>query len=538
MQDSAGRRYLASNIRPSGDVDWSAAPLRFKLYRNCERIPLSAGRAMPGTRQEGPLDREHLGCLLRDTYGITRLVHSALDSSPDMSEEAVHAHSPVAAWWQSTHNRLLRTVPSGGALYPCELYLYVAEHEELSRGVYHYDALHHALDVLRSGDCSEIIDNALAYPPAQSTACTLLLSCLFWKDGFKYGAFSYRLQGLDIGVVLAQIEVIARQHGLHARIHQQFLDRQLDELLGLDALYESVFVVVTLVPEEQPRDLPPRDGYGAKIRSETTVALDCGAIHAEPFATIGTLRAISTWPVAEAVHSSSMISSPEAFRQIGSLAAVTGTESTHGQIYSLPFAPIDLARSRYDRRSAPGEFVPLPLIQLQLGQLLAACAMGYTSDVDGEAPTPQHTLLYCLAESVHDLPQGVYRYHPNQHGLEPIRQESMGAALQAALSGPPLHNVTHVSVSFFAVGDYESGFEVFGDRWYRMQNMEAGILAQRLYLAAAALGLGCRASLGFSVERVDELLCLPAMQTSLIHVMVSATRQPHRHYEHRLVPVP
>ena len=88
-----------------------------------------------------------------------------------------------------------------------------------------------------------------------------------------------------------------------------------------------------------------------------------------------------------------------------------------------------------------------------------------------------------------------------------------------------------------------SGFQVYGDRWYRMQNMEAGIIAQRLYLAAAAQNLGCRASLGFVTPAINKLLGLSdanadAIQyqhTSLMHIMIAPEHPVHQHYEQSLV---
>ncbi|MGV9387299.1 hypothetical protein ACWDRB_66825 [Nonomuraea sp. NPDC003707] len=58
---------------------------------------------------------------------------------------------------------------------------------------------------------------------------------------------------------------------------------------------------------------------------------------------------------------------------------------------------------------------------------------------------------------------------------------------------------------FAPAGNYIHGFEVYGDRWYRMQNIEAGIIAQRLVLAAASLDLASRINCAFHVSRAGAL---------------------------------
>jgi len=53
-----------------------------------------------------------------------------------------------------------RFAPSGGGLYPNELYVYL-KIEDLPTGVYHYDVAHHRLVLLREGNYDSYIDSAL-----------------------------------------------------------------------------------------------------------------------------------------------------------------------------------------------------------------------------------------------------------------------------------------------------------------------------------------------------------------------------------------
>ncbi len=97
-----------------------------------------------------------------------------------------------------------------------------------------------------------------------------------------------------------------------------------------------------------------------------------------------------------------------------------------------------------------------------------------------------------------------------------------------------MFNLHHINLCFFPVANYEPRLAAYGDRRYRVQNREAGIVVQRLYLAAAALGLGCHTQLGFHVDAVNELLGLGATPlTSLIQVLIVPSHDPGTYYDHK-----
>jgi SagB-type dehydrogenase family enzyme len=489
--------------------------------------------------------------MLLDIYGLTRQVHSIPVFHP-MLKYLPKKETQVTPFYIS----LLRPVPSGGALFPCELYLLVANRDKhggpysgqeqcLSAGIYHYDAVHHALDILEQGDYSSLLQSALAHPADPSPTYTLLLSSFFWKDGFKYGAFSYRLQGLDIGTVISQSEIITRHAGLSTTIHYQFQDKALNDLLGLDPLQESVYAVIEWRQGENEA------GEGAR-KTGAGLAPAFGPDHAPSFGTINAsvlgnneassgpmTESIARWPLPEEVHRASLIETREAFRPLRSLAPVQPLHSAGGETLPLSTdAPLDLWEARSKRRSATGTFLPTPLTKQQLSQLLRTSMHGTANDLDGHTDFLQHTLLYCIVFRVQGIPAGIYRYQPERHALEPVRAGVFPYELYQVLSVPNF-DLFYMSVSLFPVGNYTSGFQIYGDRWYRMQNMEAGIIAQRLYLAAAALKLGCRASLGFEVPETNRFLELSNAEddqyTGLMQVMIAPERPAYQYYEQSLL---
>jgi len=519
MPMSPGRRYVPLGETHVGiaSLDKKTAPSPFKLYRSCEQIALDYE-----ILKTAPVETDHtfsdtrLGQMLADIYGLTRRLRHTSDALPP-------SDSPDSLPAEHTQHQLgdllRRPVPSGGGLFPCELYLFINQHLCLPAGIYHYDVVHHALDILRQGNYASYLDHALSSsqdkPPSPFTFA-LLLTCFFWKDGCKYQDFSYRLQSLDLGVVIAQSLTIMDSYTLPAIVHYQFLDQSINALLGLNFLSESVYAVIT---------------FGSSEASERIAENHSPAHLDPPSAHSDTLPLINRWPLLAELHTSSLILTPNAFLPQRSLPALESPVS--GQSYVLPVVPLDLLAHARPRHSAWGYFKAESLTQHQLATLLIAGAQGYNCDLDGSSAHLQQTLLYCVVNRIEGLSSGVYSYHPRKHSLELLRAADLRAELQSTLKNFR-YNMFHVSVCIFPIAKYERGFDIYGDRWYRIQNMEAGICLQRIHLAASSLNLGSQINLGYHVQRTNELLHLPEYFTSLAQIMVAPEYAAGQYYEQLL----
>ena len=524
MKGHNAQSYIDADLQPPDmrRVNWKAAPLRFKLYRGCEQIRcMYEDVEQAGVPSTQDLWQAHLGQLLSDIYGFTRQQYGNLlyQSSAFQSEDS--GETPV----QELHTSLLRPVPSGGSLYPCELYLLVGPQGCFPAGIYHYDAAHHALDILRQGDYSSALQTSLAYSGDSLPIYTLLLSCFFWKDGFKYGAFGYRLQGLDCGAVIAQSEIIGGHYGLEATVHYQFLDRAIDELLGLDPLHESVYAVIDFASLHQSVQ---------KISETALAGLQEEAPLLRPVPDAAQLESIARWPLPAVVHQASLFETRAAFSPPGSLPSIQSAACQGSRSLPPPDASLNLWQARHKRCSVAGTFRSEALSEEQLSNMLYATQHPSLNDIDGRTELPQHTLLYCIVNHVQNIPPGIYCYQPAKHMLEIISPGEVQQAFQEVLkwSEPKLF---HIGVCLVPVARYQDGFQIYGDRWYRMQNMEAGIVVQRLYLAAAALKLGCRASLGYHVSQMNRVLSLPEGYTSLIQVLIAPERAASHYYMQSLL---
>jgi SagB-type dehydrogenase family enzyme len=96
--------------------------------------------------------------------------------------------------------------------------------------------------------------------------------------------------------------------------------------------------------------------------------------------------------------------------------------------------------------------------------------------------------LYLVVNAVDGVAPGAYRYWPEGHGLERLaagdyRSQSACLCLDQALGGDA------AAVIYF-LSPLDALLRAFGNRGYRLANLEAGIAGGRAYLAAYAQRFG------------------------------------------------
>ena len=133
----------------------------------------------------------------------------------------------------------LRCVPSGGALYPLELYVVASNVAGLEPALYHYDPLRGALERIRGVQRPELEGLTPYDELVVPSAAVVAISAVFWRSRFKYGARAYRFALLEAGHVAQNYLLAATALGLSACPVGGFFDRQVDALLGIDGLYEA-----------------------------------------------------------------------------------------------------------------------------------------------------------------------------------------------------------------------------------------------------------------------------------------------------------
>jgi SagB-type dehydrogenase family enzyme len=155
----------------------------------------------------------------------------------------LHAAYGVTA--QDERGQGYRTAPSGGALYPLEVYAVVARGDDVAPGLYHYDPPLHELEVVRPPVRPETLASATAYPEiVRGCAVAFILTGVFWRSRFKYGLRGYRFTLLEAGHVAQNLLLAAEALGLAAVPLGGYYDRAVDALLRLDGVDVSTLYVV------------------------------------------------------------------------------------------------------------------------------------------------------------------------------------------------------------------------------------------------------------------------------------------------------
>ncbi|MDJ0318632.1 SagB/ThcOx family dehydrogenase [Arthrobacter antibioticus] len=131
----------------------------------------------------------------------------------------------------SRRDGLRRPVPSGGALYPLDLYLLPRNVEGLEDVIYHYDPFRRLLVALGDFDDSEFLNSTLRADALENMAFSVVVSATFWRSRFKYGPRAYRFAFLEAGHIMQNMLLMANAHGIGARPYGGFIDDELTDIL-------------------------------------------------------------------------------------------------------------------------------------------------------------------------------------------------------------------------------------------------------------------------------------------------------------------
>jgi SagB-type dehydrogenase family enzyme len=145
-------------------------------------------------------------------------------------------HAPEGA---RVDEAFLRAVPSGGALYPLELYVAALDVCGVRAGLYHYDPLAHALEPLCESRLEALADALVFRDLLEGCALVVVVTAVFWRTRFKYGLRGYRFALIESGHVAQNLLLAATALGLASVPIGGFYDRPLDDFLLVDGVDES-----------------------------------------------------------------------------------------------------------------------------------------------------------------------------------------------------------------------------------------------------------------------------------------------------------
>ena len=435
-------------------ISLSTKPPLYKSYSGIPSValppelPSPAAATLPAvggvmSPSRGPLDLATVAQLLHYSAGLIR--RSNLRSAGE-----VH----------------YRAAASAGALYPIELYLVCGDLPDLSAGVYHYAPASNSLSLLRPGDYRGNLAGASGGRASISDApATIVCACVFWRSAWKYRERGYRYCYWDNGTILANMTAVANALGQPAEIVAGFVDAEVDALLGLEPSSEASFC---LIPA----------GGGSPVPGPVT-PLDPVAI-----GSLGVERR-TEYPETRALHTGSVLSDAAevAAWRAGSPSGPSARNPAAGDRPESGPLGATIAHRGSTRRFARD---PMPAGRLEA--LLSASMSPVRADYGGGLID-----TYLIVNAADGIAPGAYYYSPGSGELGSgelvllqegeFREEAGHLCFEQALGADSS------AVAFF-MADLEAITSRFGNRGYRIAQLEAGIIGGRMYLATHSMGLG------------------------------------------------
>ena len=139
-----------------------------------------------------------------------------------------------------------RSVPSGGALYPLDIYALVGEKgvEEIESGVYHYEPRTHEITVMKEGDLRrELARAALGQMWMAEAPLSLIVTAEYQRSSSKYGERGVRYSLIEAGHAGQNIFLQAEALGLGAGIVGAFNDREVVWVAKLRSGHEPLLIM-------------------------------------------------------------------------------------------------------------------------------------------------------------------------------------------------------------------------------------------------------------------------------------------------------
>ncbi len=485
-------KYAPETIGNHPGLDWDSQPASVKDYHGSSGVELAALLPLdpnPFTGQPAqPVEAWHgrtLAALSRwiyFVYGVTAIVR------------------------QPGRDQLLRSSPSAGGLYPAELYLAVRDWPGLEPGLYGYDPRHHRLVQLDDGPgvCDALAESAYGNAAVAAAPVIAVVSAVFQRSRWRYQERAYRRVLLDSGHLIGNAGLIAHTLGLRLHATAAFCDDRAAAALRLEQGDEGVLALLALNlpgPGERP--------IWSALPSTVMTAGE---------------------PTLAGLHRASQLPETRPRLVAQGEAAAEALETIHGWIGGDRLrgagcaGPVPLSSELLGvvlRRRSCRSFKRTPMSRDALARILAASYLPEQVAL-GEQPGFDRSRLtsFIAIIDVAGIAPGVYYLAPHQLELRPVRMgdprdSSRYIALGQDLAGDAAAVVFHAADLTACVRD-------LGERAYRYLHLDAGMVGQRMNLAAVAEGLGASGIAGFFDDLTADMLGIPREQ-AVVYITVLGT---------------
>ena len=480
-------------------LDWGNQPAPLKVYPNLEA-------------QRLPTDLSSSGVPALEAIATQPAELAMVPTLRDLAALLYYAAGITKRGIVPGGQMYFRAAACTGALYHIELYLVSGNLPDLAAGVYHFGPHDFALRRLREGDYRAVLVEASGGEPSVAEAPVVIVTTsVYWRNSWKYQARAYRHAYWDSGTILANLLAEGAAHRMPLKLVTTFVDGLVNRLLDLDDQREAALQLIPVGrnPSAAPVPAPEVSPLGLEVVPYSRREVD--------------------YPAMREAHSASSLLSPEEARDLWGNPPPIADPEPQGQL--LPLAPLrdtDLPSDTIEeivlRRGSSRRFRRAPITYGQLSTMLERATRGVAADFLG-GPDTTLNQLYLIAHDVEGMPPGSYVFHRDRAALEQLKAGDFRE--QAGYLGLRQALPADASVDVFFLTDLGAVLERYGNRGYRMAQVEASITGGRLYLGAYALRLGA-SGLTFFDDDVTEFFSPHAQGKSVIFFVALGRPQRHR----------
>jgi SagB-type dehydrogenase family enzyme len=268
---------------------------------------------------------------------------------------------------------------------------------------------------------------------------------------------------------------VAAADALPSRVVYGFVDETVTTLLGLDGLREAPLVLAAVGYD--PRATAPN--RGAAAISLETLPLSAREVD---------------YPAIREMQAASSLQTPEEVRAWRASAPplLEGPPVSAALVSLHPpddaAVPADRIDAVIRRRGSARRFVRQSISFAQLSAMLERSTHGVPTDCAGPPSGMVPNDIYLIVHAVDGLSAGSYVYHRDRNALELLRAGSFRREAGHLALGQDL--AADASVDIYVLCNLETVLARFGNRGYRVAQLDAAITGGKLYLSAYALHLG------------------------------------------------
>jgi SagB-type dehydrogenase family enzyme len=384
----------------------------------------------------------------------------------DLSRFLFLAYGVTQTGYANGTSFFFRTTPSAGGLYPCHLYLVVRCMPGLETGLYYCNMIQGFLGLIQRGDPPP--------PGGKKFSFSLMITAEVFNSSWKYRERAFRYMALDSGHLIENIALALNAVDQSFSIAYDFDDETVSRFLSLDNTKEVPLACVTVGTDD--RRLSHQIETGVALsgpRAEQKNVQSSGPAYA-------LLQEIYDLGKTDCRKWCAVSKTPQVL--IGK-----GLKTIH--LSDFQALPVDINyMDTVIRRRSKRNFISEALDINTAVDLIRRGSSLFPSD-DQAGRVDAYLTVGISCQNVQGLEDGFYLFSRDRSALLLIRKGRFHGPLARVCLDQKW--ISNAAINFLFMADLSLLEQDAGPRGYRHLLMHSGRMAQRVYLAATGLGLGC-----------------------------------------------